>query len=273
MPMTRAPEKPKITGSELPAKKLSPPVNENAERAPGQDRARQDWPLIFDTPEKQDLIRRRAMEMVDLIIEEHYNILVFLDRSARPIYWILREAWRARGVAAPFPETRFLNIGREKMKLTDGFDRPQGDEDEKEFWGKFNSTHYVKEMKKRVADQPSHRDWLGRQQQGKVLIVDDVSVSGMTLSLADNFLSYHLPGAEVIKSHFFHEEDEAIFHVAGRNGVNTPWNIDKSLTLMAADDPERVARVTAQTEKDKQKRSKGLALKQEIKSLFAKDIL
>lgn len=266
-PITPAVKK-SIIEKELPPKPTPDSPVENAERAPVDGAEAPEFPLVFDTPEKRALIKRRARDLVNTIVEEDYNVLVFLDRSARPVYWILHEAWKAMGVQRPFPTTRFLNIGREKLNMTGGWDRPQIDEDEEAFWQKFKSADYIKEMKKKVADKPIHTDWLGRDSRGKVLLIDDVSVSGMTLGLADNFLSHHLPRAQVVKSKFFREEDEAIFHIDGRNGVNTPWNVDKSLTLMAADDPDRVAEVTAQTEKDKQKRAKGLAFKQEIKNLF-----
>jgi len=80
---------------------------------------------------------------------------------------------------------------------------------------------------------------------------------------------HHFPGEKMDFRIFFDEDDKKIFYKEGWHGVYLPWNTDKSYTLLAEEFSENSNKVIAAPERDIKKRSKGLALKNEINEIFS----
>ncbi|MFA4930408.1 MAG: hypothetical protein WC570_00895 [Patescibacteria group bacterium] len=74
---------------------------------------------LFDTPEKIDAIRQRTFELVDKIADQKIDMLIFMDKSARPISWMLKAAWgkTEKTKAKKLPQIRYTNIGQEKLDM------------------------------------------------------------------------------------------------------------------------------------------------------------
>jgi hypothetical protein len=64
----------------------------------------------------QDEIKILAKGIVDfsnLVVQEHPDTIVLLDKSARPISYFLKSLWRKAYSECRTPDIRFVNIGRE----------------------------------------------------------------------------------------------------------------------------------------------------------------
>lgn len=53
----------------------------------------------------------RAIEITRDIYKKHFDAVVFLDNSARPLSWIIRTFWKRLYPNEPFPRTFFINPG------------------------------------------------------------------------------------------------------------------------------------------------------------------
>ncbi|MEK7159809.1 MAG: hypothetical protein AAB575_02765 [Patescibacteria group bacterium] len=236
----------------------------------------------FDTPEKIATIKNHAEIMIDRIHFEKPSALVFLDRAARPISWILVEAWKKRYPKEKLPPIKYIDIGPVKRRLAkeapaDGrnnlFDPNQGLDNyfDKNEWHErtINSEKTKKIWQKLEVDDVLKKmspDLNGKN--GTVLIIDDYPGSGRTAQLAQDFLKFHFPDIRFETDTFFNEIDVMNFNKKNFMGTALPWNTEKEYTLMAGDEADEDNRILAKTEKDIEKRKKGLALKQEIKELF-----
>lgn len=124
-----------------------------------------------------------------------FDRLVFLDKSARPVAWLLRDTWAllapsydAPAAAAPMvPVCSFLNIDRLQW-------RAQMDP---ECVGQFDAAHVPDEPIVGLnrcfrPDRRQPRTWLDGE---RVLVVDEVRVSGDTGTIAELLLSRAFPHA------------------------------------------------------------------------------
>lgn len=123
-----------------------------------------------------------------------FDRVLFLDKSARPVCWLMRHAWpilapdysRPADVVAP-PRCSFLNIDRLQWRsLLD----PQG-------VGMFDASQLPAEpidgLNRCFRPHPdSPSTWLDGQ---RVLVVDEVRVSGDTGAIAEKLLSRAFPNA------------------------------------------------------------------------------
>ena len=66
-------------------------------------------PLI--SPELRTEYRDRIKLLMNQVINRNIDTLVFLDRSARPFSWLLRDMWKQEHKDRPLPEVKFVNIG------------------------------------------------------------------------------------------------------------------------------------------------------------------
>lgn len=225
---------------------------------------------VFDTPEKIELFKKRTQEMIERVIDENTDVLVFMDRSSRPLAWALQAAWDKEKLGRDMPKIKFANIGREKGELVEWMDQPplrysfdteaEWQEAVEEYWSGLDSADYVEKLSRDIKDVIDQR--------GKIMIVDDWSQSGFSLGLAGSFFRRNFPRNQISSATYFDWGDDQVFHNDKWNGIYLPWQEDKSYTLMGDDtDPSKV---TASVERDPARRQKGLALRREIKDIFAR---
>ena len=230
-------------------------------------------------------MKERTKELVERIANEDVRLVVFLDRSARPVSWMLRAAWNEFADGNPMPKIKFANIGSEKKDVVGYVTPPRPynfntkkvyEEVARDYWGKLGgSEEYIEKMKRDVGGLfPQKRDaqWRYSSQEGEILIVDDSACSGFTLELAAGFFQNHFPQAYVNTYSFLRREDAALFknNELGPEklwqGVYLPWNTDKTLTLL--EEREDSKKITATPERDPEKRTRGIQLKRELEGLF-----
>jgi hypothetical protein len=221
---------------------------------------------VFDTPKKIECIKERTQELIEDIIKNKSKILFFLDRSARPYSYMLQIAWD-EDKYGPMPKIKFLNIGREKGEVLGFYGGPPPhidyDNDEEwiaaveDYWNKLDSKDYISNIKIDISNDP----------KDSIMIVDDCESSGFTMGLARSFIDHHFPERKNRSHLFFKDEDKKIFNGNKEaNGIIMPWYDDKSYTLLS--DEEDPTKVIAKAERNSKKRSKGIALRKEIKQLF-----
>jgi hypothetical protein len=230
----------------------------------------------FDTPEKVECIRTRTRELIEHIKEGDVDVLFFMDRSARPLSVMLREAWQDDdGV---MPKIKFLNIGREKIGVLGGDHhelRKRYDEDDgewkvrvKEYWDKLDSSGYLEEVTKDVRRGLKEGGGeVGEKIKGTFMLVDDVKGSGFSIDTARDFMEYSFPDALIAEHIVFNDEDGDVFKRTHSGATWLPWNSDKTYTLMSED--EDLKGVTANVETDSEKRAVGLMFRKEVKQIFS----
>ncbi|MDO8523137.1 MAG: hypothetical protein Q7S12_02535 [bacterium] len=228
--------------------------------------------------QQSEVLQERTKELIEEIVYVKPQMLIFMDRGARPISWMLREAWDQ--YAAPkqeMPQIRFVNIGREKgeyinfraLPYREDYDSEKLYQEEvKKFWSKFDteeSKKYIDKLKKDIKPVTKKNAF---DEGGGIMLVDDYSVSGFSLELARNFFEKNFPNLPKSYQLFLKKQDEKVFSKENWLGTHLPWNTDKSYTLLSEDeDPEKFL---ATPEKDKALREKGLALRREIEHIFNK---
>ena len=98
------------------------------------------------------------------------------------------------------------------------------------------------------------------------MLVDDYSVSGFSLELANSFFANHFSDMPRASYLFLKRQDETVFKKEGWRGTHLPWNTDKSYTLLSEE--ENSAKFIAFPERDRALREKGVELKKEINAIF-----
>lgn len=69
-------------------------------------------PYMF--PAEQLMIIDDTARWLEAVEREEPDMIYFLDKSARPLYWLLRQVYKRKD--DNFPQIRFLNIGEEKAE-------------------------------------------------------------------------------------------------------------------------------------------------------------
>ncbi len=240
---------------------------------------------VFDTPEKVERVKTRISELIDQIKEEEPDVLFFMDRSARPLSWMLREAWDDE-TDGKLPAIKFVNIGREKMDVLRGnydgapaneysfeFEDDEGNIDTEkykksvdDYWAAFNSDKYIEKVRRDITGKfHDTEDMFGTNLHGNIMIVDDFESSGYSLRTARGFFEKHFPESYIGTYPCFKEEDVKMFGKEDHVGLFLPWKDDKSYTLLAEEEADGVV---ANPERDPEKLKNALELKKEIKNIF-----
>lgn len=147
--------------------------------------------------------RERLLVRMDALIDEvqsrNTDAVVFLDRSARPLSWLMKERFRMRFPDQQVPEMKFMNIHPEKAPHTRGsihemdLDKSATSDEwlEIDDIPKATQKFYVK------SEAPAVRALqrrLGPQLAGKhVLVIDELVTSGHTLTASMVLLRAAIP--------------------------------------------------------------------------------
>lgn len=148
-------------------------------------------PLKFESDEvMRAFYVERTEELMDQMARREVDTVVYLDKSARPISWFVREFWPVFMKDEKMPETKFANIDANAlMKLGPESPRPT-DEDIQEF---SFSAEQIEELRDIFTDPSTGKSFFDGK---KVLIVDEIFVSGSSLKLAQKLFETVFPNAE-----------------------------------------------------------------------------
>jgi hypothetical protein len=160
-------------------------------------------------------------ELVDRAVAENIQTMVFLDKSARPVYWLMRELWPLLAAnhdvnadkveIPPMPDIKFVNIDRGVwIKKTGGVEDDEGGRVEvspQTVGREINNLRaaFIKDPKAVTdrVDEFGHETFLDGQ---NIMIVDEVKVSGNTLEIADQFFKKAFPTSNIISEHWMHPQ-------------------------------------------------------------------
>lgn len=137
------------------------------------------------------------------------DVVIWLDKSARPVEWLTRDLWDTlavdtdTGIVPPMPKSRFVNIDREQWVNTvdpSGSGKMEIDLVDQSVIRSLRSI-FIEPSHKRALD--SSIDDVPAELDGKtVLIIDEVRSSGRTLDIAKKFFERAFPTASVATAHW-----------------------------------------------------------------------
>lgn len=162
---------------------------------------------ILEDAEQRRLLMEKVEGLVDNIKTSGYENIVFLDKSARPLFTLFHDLWSKKYKDENFPQTNFVNIGRE---ITEGLeakynheswedvarDKDEHKKEEYRRWVESLSEETVMEFigekeKERVREE---YHFLADAPKGsKVAIIQEIDVSGSSTALAQKILKNIFP--------------------------------------------------------------------------------
>jgi len=155
--------------------------------------AKKETPVPFEfEPHHESAIEGIAMMMVDLIEtikDQDTEVVIFTDKSARPLSWVFRKSWKKLYPKEPPPEIKFLNVGTEKRP--DDF-----------------PNHGTARLIRKLAAQQVERFQIAEQikelykgqgfERGKrILVVEEQPASGLSYQIIKQGIEKAFPGSEV----------------------------------------------------------------------------
>ena len=155
-------------------------------------------------------------QLVDRVLKEKVKTVFFLDKSARPVSWMMKEMWPILAGSyiqegseisevPQIPKIKFLNIDRETWRDITG-----SSEDDHGGLLRFDSREAklaVKDLRAAFASSPSEVDTPDNVTKTlldsqNIMVVDEVRVSGDTLNIAEGFIKEAFPSSHVFSEHW-----------------------------------------------------------------------
>lgn len=173
--------------------------------------------------------------LVRKLVENQTDTAIFLDKSARPVAWMVNEMWdilaprNKDGQIAKKPTVKFLNIDREQWGAVLGRSEDEGGYDARRL-----PSQRLDELRQLYApiknqSQPGEVSLLSGK---NVMVVDEVRVSGDTLGMSHDILQLAFPDAASIKGAYWMDGKVTTdARSGGRKNTNLPvWYSDTRVT-------------------------------------------
>lgn len=165
--------------------------------------------------------------------EEPYDHVVYLDKSARPVSWLVNMFWNDfalqdhKGNVIRRPPHSYINIDRAPwfryagIEVTDD-GRQTADGELATFWdfsnsfGNLDERHFaeIRALYINGGIETEDVDWIMKQPTvldgKKVLIIDEVSRTGSTLKIAEKLFQKTFPEAKIECSYFWHPHESVL---------------------------------------------------------------
>ncbi len=155
----------------------------------------------FDTPvyPSDEAMRAEYIERTEKLMikmaEKSVDTVVYLDKSARPISWFVKELWPVlmKNADKPMPEIKYANVDANAIMGRDAEQSRPAVEEIEEF---VFTPEQLQELRQVFADpeHPGHHLFEGK----KVMLVDEIFVSGASLQLAVKLFREAFPDSEFI---------------------------------------------------------------------------
>ncbi len=182
-------------------------------------------------------LRTEAVTLTDGLIWEmidnRTDIALFLDKSARPVSWMVKALWSQLaptldkdGDPYTMPEFKYVNIDREQWGAVTG----RSEDEDKGI--DINRIPEVRIDELRRTFAPIAKDSLDRSifENKNVLVIDEVSVSGDTLYIATHIFERAFPEAASIKGAYW-------MHGHVQQNPKTGVKINTKLPVWYTDEP------------------------------------
>lgn len=174
---------------------------------------------------------RHTEKLIANLIADEDDYVVFLDKSARPVAWLMKSLWPMLGVdddgnPARMPEIRFANIDREQWSIIMG--RSTDKEGGAGISGVPQST--IDDLSDTFSDHnpPSHN--VPDINHARIRIVDEVMASGDTIRMATGLFQRAFPEAEVHDIYWMTPETKVQKRDGARYNAELPvWYKDNDM--------------------------------------------
>lgn len=239
------------------------------------------WPGVAN--ESPEMLRSRYLYLTRRLIyracdatlegelDEHsdpVDTMVFLDKSARPVAWMMREFWEdfapldEQGEQLPMPEIKFVNIDKEQWIANEDLEETEGGV----LW---RNRHYTPQLDE-AKPSPRQQEALDELFEGKsvpevavaslrsiflkgshgdaeeldleaiqnepsmldgkkILLVDEVASTGLTKKLAEGFFEQAFPSADIETHTWMNAPVREERGKSGRRQIDNPlWYDEKS---------------------------------------------
>ena len=193
---------------------------------------------ILDTPELRTEYVRLTDRLMAKTVEEETDVIIFLDKSARPLAWLMRELWPVigsrddEGKVLSMPAMKFLNIDREQWGAITG--RSEGkdggididripDERIAELRSIFTTSTVDPGLANEIPTVLDHK---------KVMVVDEVRASGDTLAISTGVIKKAFPDMANLTSFHWMGGDVRYDRKSGGSRITTlpVWYSDRDKT-------------------------------------------
>ncbi len=205
---------------------------------------------ILNDPEFRKVLWDRVNRLVSFAGKQRFGTpsFLFLDKSARPLAWLLRERWKNRFPDKELPRTHFAAIGRKQTlesdhdntylqmhrDMTDVLYESDGMSREQMYakyrdpmqmypargpdmdWLKQRFFQWSKRRGDSAVEEGFHSDaqmlrdrYKGQFEDKKVVVVDDYAEVGTSKILAELMLQEAFPEASVSGTHLFNGEEKS----------------------------------------------------------------
>jgi hypoxanthine phosphoribosyltransferase len=164
---------------------------------------------ILNTPELRTKYLTLTDDLICKMAEQQTEVAVYLDKSARPVAWMVHAFWdqlapqNEDGSTPSEPKIKFLNIDREQWSAVTG----RTEDDNLDV--KAIPRQRIDELRKVLAVKGVHIDE-NKPHNGpseldgkRVMVIDEVSVSGDTLRLAEGVLRRAFPNTASQKGEYW----------------------------------------------------------------------
>lgn len=239
---------------------------------------------LLDQPETRAEYVRLTDELIARLIQDKTDVAIFLDKSARPVAWLVKELWPILAPINPdtnaqfeLPAIKFLNIDREQWGPVLG--RSEG--------GMINVNNLpadaaegLKQVYAPIAGISEEKD-SSLLTDKRIMIVDEIRQSGDTLTMSKAILNKVFPDAAEINGAYWMpgkiERDPKSGGMVGKGGP--VWYSDREVTgrlvgnrdtwksLSSNSSRQRAGQYWLSTPFKGDRDVKGLQLKEEVKQL------
>lgn len=180
--------------------------------------------------------------LIDRVISEKIDTVIFLDKSARPVAWLMRSLWPTLGIKdfdqdgqpimAPKPDMKFVNIDREQWAPSMG--RSEGKDGgitlKNVHKDTIDSLTGLFAKKIMDADEYVSADDETMFDGKNILIVDEVSSTGDTLHMAEALFGRAFANAKKIEGAYWMPPDTKLDKGSGgKKNADVPiWYVEHS---------------------------------------------
>ncbi len=137
-----------------------------------------------------------TFELIEQIIEGDYDTVLFLDKSGRPVEWLVNELWTVF-TDKEKPEFKFINIDANRL-LGYHHEAPRPTSDE--IANYLPSPQDIKEL--RQTYQKGENKDTSYLDEKNILIVDEIKVSGATSKITHRLLEEAFPSSNFDQYHW-----------------------------------------------------------------------
>ncbi len=138
-----------------------------------------------------------TFDLIEQVIEGDYDTVLFLDKSGRPVSWLMSGLWDSF-TDKPKPEIKYVNIDANRM-LGHADDAPRPTSDEVvAFSPSSEDVHEIRNIyrKSKQEDSDTYLD------NKNILVVDEVRVSGATANITEKLLKSSFPSSRFEQYHW-----------------------------------------------------------------------